>query len=674
MISKVKKIFHGLQVRLIIILGGILVAIFLISGIVIANYSNDAFSENEATILQKTNQNTSLQIKNYIDTYSTMMKQLAVDPTLKKTMLELKIGQNVKQSEYFDESLNLIKNSAKLDSKNILAIYYGDEDSKQLLDSNGVITSDDPTYDVTSRDWYIGAKDNYFFITEPYEDVDSGEQVISISVSVKDEEGNFLGVVSIDILITVVSDMVANTTLGNTGYYTMVTNEGIILSHKDKSLLLKNINDIGLDKNILTNLNNNKNDITYFKFRNQENVGSIIDIPGINWKLVGSLPASEFNANTTNALNKIILICIVSLIVMLLALVLVARMITKPIRKLIIATNKMAQGDLDVEIDVNSNGEIGTLSKNLSTLVNRLKENIQYINEVSGALKDLSNGNLSIKLKQRYDGEFVTLKNSLMSLSVTFTNVMNEIITISNEVANGANQINEASQILALGVENETILTDNISITIEKVSKDLSTLSLDSREVNKFFTKVNSEVISCNNSMNQMLGSMEEIQVTSSEIKKVIKVIEDIAFQTNILALNAAVEAARAGASGKGFAVVADEVRNLAAKSSDAAKTTTELIGNSIEKVNHGKSLTDTIAKSLNSITGQSEKVGTLINSISTSISKEATSIESVAENMQQISEVVHNTSSTAQEIAAASEEFSSQAKVLTEITGKFNC
>jgi len=235
----------------------------------------------------------------------------------------------------------------------------------------------------------------------------------------------------------------------------------------------------------------------------------------------------------------------------------------------------------------------------------------------------------------------------------------------------GADQVSVSAQSLSQGATQQASAIEELASTIEHIAGQVKKNAESTSKVKNLITDTSSEVSNGNKQMAEMLKAMNDINNSSSEISKIIKVIDDIAFQTNILALNAAVEAARAGAAGKGFAVVADEVRNLAGKSAQAAKNTTELIEDSIIKVQEGTVIANSTANSLNEIVKSVDEISNLIVSIDKASEQQSSSIQEVTLGIEQISTVVQTNSATAEESAAASEELSGQATMLGELIAK---
>lgn len=296
---------------------------------------------------------------------------------------------------------------------------------------------------------------------------------------------------------------------------------------------------------------------------------------------------------------------------------------------------------------------------------------VKPINEASDVLQEMSNANLTVSMKGDYKGEYAKIKEAINHTADSFNQMLNEINSAAQQVASGSKQISDSSVALSQGATEQASSIEELTASLEEISSQTKLNAGNANKANELAGNAKSNAVHGNTQMKEMLKAMDEINVSSSNIYKIIKVIDDIAFQTNILALNAAVEAARAGQHGKGFAVVAEEVRTLAARSANAAKETTELIEGSIKKVEAGTKIANDTAEALDKIVDEVEKAANLVNDIAIASNEQATGIDQINQGIMQVSQVVQTNSATSEEGAAASEELTSQADILKEMVGK---
>lgn len=346
--------------------------------------------------------------------------------------------------------------------------------------------------------------------------------------------------------------------------------------------------------------------------------------------------------------------------------------IVRPIGKLNRVTQALAEGNLDAEVDLDSNDEIGQLSKSMGILIERLKTYIQYIDEISYLLEEIGKGNLKLTFQNSFEGDFWKVKQALISTADMLNDTMMQINIAAEQVANGSEQVASGAQALSQGATEQASAIQELSASMNEVSDHSSKTAKNAEEAKAISVASANAINRGKEQMDEMVRSMEEISNTSNEIGKIIKAIEDIAFQTNILALNAAVEAARAGDAGKGFAVVADEVRNLAGKSAESAKNTAVLIEKSVRAVEQGVNHVNETAEALADVVKNAEKSTQIIQYIADASEEQAASIAQVNIGVEQIAVVVQTNSATAEESAAASEELSGQSLMLKELIGKF--
>ncbi len=294
------------------------------------------------------------------------------------------------------------------------------------------------------------------------------------------------------------------------------------------------------------------------------------------------------------------------------------------------------------------------------------------IKEASDTLQAFAQGDLTVAVTGEYKGEYNLIKQSLNQAIASFNSLLGDIHTAANQVALGATQISDASQSLSQGATEQASSIEELTASISEVASQTKQNAMDAAKASLLSSEVQSEAVQGNEKMKQMLDSMKEINESSANISKIIKAIDDIAFQINILALNAAIEAARAGQYGKGFAVVAEEVRNLAGKSAEAAKDTAALVEESIHKVENGTKTANETADKLMHISENLKNSVGLVGHIASASNEQATAIAQINQGVVQVSTVVQTNSATAEESAASSEELSGQANMLSELAGKF--
>ncbi len=329
----------------------------------------------------------------------------------------------------------------------------------------------------------------------------------------------------------------------------------------------------------------------------------------------------------------------------------------------------MSRGNLHVRVTGDYKGDHADLKNALNETIDNLQN---YIGEISHVLSQIGAGNLDLVIDAEYRGDFSEIKDSLNNILVSLNDIMSELNDASEQVSYGSRQVSEGSQSLSQGSTEQAASIEELTASIEEIAKQTKHNAISANQASDLAVKAKESAAQGNHKMKLMLDSMSEINQSSSDISRIIKVIDDIAFQTNILALNAAVEAARAGQHGKGFAVVAEEVRSLAARSSQAANETTTLIENSILKVREGTEIANQTAEALDEIVSDIDQTASLTGEIAVSSNEQASGIAQVNIGIEQVSQVVQNNSATAEESAAASEELSGQAELLQEMVGKF--
>ncbi len=331
--------------------------------------------------------------------------------------------------------------------------------------------------------------------------------------------------------------------------------------------------------------------------------------------------------------------------------------------------SKLSQGDFNVSVGKEYKGSFASM---MDSFENMVESTHSYITEITEVLEALSEGDLRVNITRQYVGQYNNIKDSINHINATLRRTIEEIRTSADSVLSGAKQISESSMELANGVSMQASSIEELNASVITINEKTTISANKSHTANEYSRKSMQSAHIGNEAMTKMLKSMNEIKETSNSISNIIKVIDDIAFQTNILALNAAVEAARAGAHGKGFAVVAEEVRSLASRSQNAAHDTTTLIEGAITKINYGTETAKVTADSLNKIVDDTNSVSNIINDIYESTKSQAEEISQITSGVGQISQIVQNSSYTSQQSAATAEELNSQSDLLAQMVSRF--
>lgn len=360
---------------------------------------------------------------------------------------------------------------------------------------------------------------------------------------------------------------------------------------------------------------------------------------------------------------------LLSVIISLLIIKKLVKAILNPLTEITNATNALAQGDFSLDLQYESADEFGMACKSIQTSFAELKN---IINCVAYNLRQMADGNFAIESHIKFQGEMQEIESAGMDLLQKMNIFFKEIKSSSEQIHSGSDQVADGAQALAQGATEQASSLQELAASIAEISENVSENAKNSQKANALATVSGEVAASTLKEMQEMLAAMNAISISAESIGKVIKVIDDITFQTNILSLNAAVEAARAGTAGKGFAVVADEVRNLAQKSSESAKEITDLVENAISAVNQGECIAQKTSQAFDGLSEKINEVLSTVQEIAIASEEQANSIKQITVGIDQISAVVQTNSATSEESAAASEELSSQANRLNTLLAQF--
>lgn len=520
------------------------------------------------------------------------------------------------------------------------------------------------------------------YISEPQLTADGTRADIMVSAPIRKDgevDGEVVGVVCAVSDGKLLSDIVAKVSVGETGGVYILDAEGYTIADTDYDYVLSH-------ESTILDAKNDKSLVSFAEYETKalagETVFGEVKYEG-NICLMRAAPLEGTDgwvlgeyATRNEYVGKNMLICVVGIVFALVAVVIsalimgrAASRITKPIVHIASVSEKVASGNYDVEVNCDSNDEIGTMAQNFQ---NMIEVNRRVVEDTSRCLGEMANGNFNISTNADYPGAFAEIHVAMENIIGTFSALLNNIQDAAEQVKAGADQVSSGAMALSQGSTQQAAAVEELVATVSTISAQVRENAQNAQRAKDLAEDVRVGIQTSDDMMREMNDAMQNISDHAKDISKIIKAIDDIAFQTNILALNASVEAARAGAAGKGFAVVADEVRNLAQKSAEAVKGTSELITASNSAVDNGAKIATATAEALQSVVEKTMAVADMMTSINDACGKQSLGLTEATSGIEQVASVVQSNSATSEESAATSEAMAKQAAALEDMLAKF--
>ena len=538
--------------------------------------------------------------------------------------------------------------------------------------------------DYSDRDYFHKAMAGQANISDPLVSKVNGELSIIVAAPLwKDGRPNttIAGVVFFVPQSTFLNDIVSQVHISdNSAAYAINSDGYTIADNTTSTIMTQNIEEEAKSDSSLARLaaihgkiRKGESGFDKYEINGVQKLAAYSPIAGTDgWGMAITAPTSDFMGATLTSIGITCALLVISLIAAVAIAYWLARKIGNPIHICTERIQKLSEGDLKSQVPViHSKDETGRLSEATRLITDSISN---IINDIDWGLSEMAAGNFAITSQSQdlYVGDFKSLSDSMYKILKEISAVLRNIDQSAEQVAGGSEQVAAGAQALSQGATEQASSIEELAATVNEISNHIDKNAGNAKSASEKAASVMDKAKESSQRMKEMLTAMDDINQGSGEISKIIKTIEDIAFQTNILALNAAVEAARAEEAGKGFAVVADEVRNLAGKSADASKNTSSLIEGSLHAVERGTKIASETALALDEVVNGVEDVSAAINEISAASADQASSARQVTQGIDQISSVVQTNSATAQESAAASEELSGQAQILKNLVGQF--
>ena len=623
-----------------------------------------------------------LNYNNTMLTVERMMSQTAV-LAAGRAQQELEIYKNVVMEvgcipQLSDPEVSVAEKKAIIDGR----VSMHNFQRGNIIGTDGISIFDGNDY--SDREYVRQAMQGNVFVSEPLISKITGELSIMVAAPLY-SEGNYgksiVGVVYFVPHETFLNDIVSAIQIGENSRAYMINKSGDTIADITlDTITVQNIeaeaqNAPGLQDlaAIHARMRQGENGFGGYIIGEDKMFAAYAPVPGTDgWSIAVTVPQINYLESTRDAMVINIGVIVISILLSIIVALALAINIGKPMKACVNRMKLLVEGDLDTPMPrIKNKDETGVLVRSTEALVEGLRT---VINDISYLLNEMANQNLDVHTKHEdvYVGSFQDILLSMRNMRIELSDAMRQVNHSARGVANASEQLSASAQTLSQGTTEQAGSVQELASRISMISKEVKDTADGALRVRGQTHQAGEEVLLCNQKMQNLVEAMERIQTSSGQIAKILKTIDDIAFQTNILALNAAVEAARAGSAGKGFAVVAEEVRNLAGKSAEASKNTSDLIANSTDAVHIGTEIAQNTADVLHDVVTSIQSVVEAIDHIAIVSNEQSESVEQVSEGINQIAAVVQNNSATAEEGAAASEQLSAEAASMKELVGRF--
>lgn len=647
------------------------IVIFIVAQILILLFIKNPIEDVTKKQIEAQTSSISYQVSEYFTKYIEIVEQMASNLAYDNMFKEVKTGMNIRESIYFEQNMESLIRVGK-SGESIHTAWLADMDTSILIQSNGEIT--ETGWDITERPFYqqiIHTKD--VILTEPYQDAKTQNWTISIIKPIYPEgESSPIGVDCLDIEIGQLMQIMSSYSLGKSGFFSLISKDGQIMNYPQEEYINKNITETKLSKNLIESIQQGSSNLLEYTDNGKRYVGYVKEVGKTGWNIISGLPILEYKETYTKISTITFVIFIVCSLILILAVVFVARNISKPIKVLANAAQRIANGEMSVEEMPVRNDEIGLVSSAFDKTVLRLKQYMQYIQEIKETLNKIADGKLNYTLQYDYSGEFAQIKEAFIHISNSLNDTMGQINTMAGEVAATSAVVAESAKDLSNGAEEQKVFMGVISEQIVQVENKMQEDAEHAKEASNTVIQLGNDMKKSNQQVDKMIEAMHQIKSASYEIESMVGMIQDISTQTNLLSLNASIEAARAGEAGKGFAVVANTVKELADSSAEATETTKQLVVQAIEAVEHGTMIADETAQVLAELIKQTKKVVSIIEEMSKATKIETESIKQVADRMDDITAIINNNTVAIADSDETATELKNQAETLKELLYKF--